>query len=156
GTIVRENFKGSGRPRTLRLWPTCYKSVPIGMSQTVLSAAKRHKNHLMRQQESLLPDVLFRHRSIVAAPCPRVFRWHERPEALLDLPPLHRWVRTEQQVGGLRDGGRVTIAVGAGRFRWRWAARHFGFIQDEQFCDEQLTGPSALWRHTHRFEPIGP
>jgi ligand-binding SRPBCC domain-containing protein len=99
--------------------------------------------------------VLFRHRSIVAAPCPRVFRWHERPEALLDLLPLHRWVRIEQQVGGLRDGGRVTIAIGAGPFRLRWSARHFGFIQDEQFCDEQLTGPFALWRHTHRFEPIG-
>jgi len=51
--------------------------------------------------------VVFRHSSIVAAPCARVFRWHERPEALLDLMPLRRWVRIEQQVGGLRDGGRL-------------------------------------------------
>ena len=98
----------------------------------------------------------FRHRSIVAVPCARVFRWHERPEALLDLMPLRRWVRIEQQVGGLREGGRVTIAIGAGRLCLRWEARHFGFIQDEQFCDEQLKGPFALWRHTHRFEAIAP
>jgi ligand-binding SRPBCC domain-containing protein len=103
-----------------------------------------------------MPSVLYRHSSIVAAPCARVFRWHERPEALLDLMPLSRWVRIEQQVGGLRDGGRVTIAVGSGPLRLRWEARHFGFIQDEQFCDEQLKGPFAVWRHTHRFEAMGP
>jgi uncharacterized protein len=100
--------------------------------------------------------VLFKHRSIVAAPRALVFRWHERPEALLDLMPLHRWVRIEQQVGGVRDGGRVTIVTGAGPFCLRWEARHFGFIQDQQFCDEQLRGPFALWRHTHRFEAMGP
>jgi ligand-binding SRPBCC domain-containing protein len=103
-----------------------------------------------------MSSMLFRHRSIVAVPCARVFRWHERPEALLDLMPLRRWVRIEQQVGGLREGGRVTIAIGAGRLCLRWEARHFGFIQDEQFCDEQLKGPFALWRHTHRFEAIAP
>ena len=100
--------------------------------------------------------VVFHHRSIVAAPRARVFRWHERPEALLDLMPFRRGVRIEQQVGGLHDGGRVTIALGAGPFRMRWEARHFGFIQDEQFCDEQLKGPFASWRHMHRFEAIGP
>jgi ligand-binding SRPBCC domain-containing protein len=100
--------------------------------------------------------VVFRHRSIVDAPRARVFRWHERPGALLDLMPLRRGVRIEQQAGGLHDGGRVTIALGAGPFRMRWEARHFGFIQDEQFCDEQLKGPFALWRHTHRFEATAP
>lgn len=98
---------------------------------------------------------MFRHRSIVAAPRARVFSWHERSEALLDLIPLGRWVRIEQQAGGLRDGGRVTIVIGGGPLRLRWEARHFGFIQDEQFCDEQLKGPFAVWRHTHRFEAIG-
>jgi ligand-binding SRPBCC domain-containing protein len=100
--------------------------------------------------------VVFAHRSIVSASAARLFQWHERPEALLDLVPLRRWVRIEHQVGGLRDGGRATIAVGAGPFRARWEARHFGFIQDEQFCDEQLSGPFAMWRHTHVFEAIGP
>lgn len=100
--------------------------------------------------------MVFHRRSIVAAPRARLFRWHERPEALLDLMPLHRWIRIEQNAGGLRDGGRVTIAIAAGPFRMRWEARHFGFIQDEQFCDEQLKGPFALWRHTHRFEAMGP
>ena len=100
--------------------------------------------------------MVFGHRSIVLAPAARVFKWHERPEALLDLLPLRRWVRLEHQLGGLHDGGRATIAIGAGPLRLRWEARHFGFIQDEQFCDEQLSGPFATWRHTHRFEAIGP
>lgn len=37
----------------------------------------------------------------------------------------------------------------------RWRARHFGFIQGEQFCDELVSGPFATWRHTHRIEAIG-
>jgi ligand-binding SRPBCC domain-containing protein len=100
--------------------------------------------------------VFFRYRSIVSTPAAELFRWHERPEALLDLMPVRRGVRIEDQVGGLHDGGRVTISIGAGPLRMRWKARHFGFVQGEQFCDELVGGPFATWRHTHRFEAIGP
>lgn len=100
-------------------------------------------------------SVIFRYRSIVSVPAAELFRWHERPEALLDLMPVRWGVRIEDQVGGLHDGGRVTLSIGAGPLRMRWKARHFGFIQDEQFCDEQVSGPFATWRHTHRIEAIG-
>lgn len=99
--------------------------------------------------------MLFRYRSIVSASAAELFRWHERPEAVLDLVPFRRWVRIEDQRGGLHDGGTVTIAMGLGRLRLRWRARHFGFIQDEQFCDELVDGPFAIWRHTHRVEAMG-
>ena len=98
---------------------------------------------------------LFAYRSTIPASAVDVFKWHERPEALLDLIPGRRWVRIEEQVGGLRDGGRVIFSIGAGPLRVRWEARHFGYIENTQFCDEQLRGPFALWRHTHRIESIG-
>jgi len=102
------------------------------------------------------PDItVFERRSTLPARPADVFRWHERPEALLDLMPSHRGIRIEQQTGGLHDGGRVTLSFGVGRFRMRWEARHYGYVRDRQFCDEQVRGPFKIWRHTHRVEPAG-
>jgi uncharacterized protein YbjT (DUF2867 family)/ligand-binding SRPBCC domain-containing protein len=98
---------------------------------------------------------VFTYSSVVAGSAADVFRWHERPEALLDLIPSRRLMRIETQTGGLRDGGRVAFSVGVGPLRARCEARHYGYIQGTQFCDEQIRGPFAVWRHTHRVEPIG-
>jgi ligand-binding SRPBCC domain-containing protein len=84
-----------------------------------------------------------------------LFRWHERPEALQDLLPPGRFVRIESRDGGVRDGDTVTLSIGVGPFRIRWKARHFGYVRDVQFCDEQVSGPFKAWRHTHRVEPKG-
>ena len=97
----------------------------------------------------------FTYSSIVGAPAAEVFRWHERPGALAALTPASL-VRIERQEGGIRDGGRVALSIGLGRTRVRWAMRHHGYIAGRRFCDEQVTGPFAVWRHAHLFEPIGP
>ena len=97
----------------------------------------------------------FTYSSVIGAPAAEVFRWHEQPEALAALTPA-ALVRIEQQEGGIRDGGRVTASIGLGRARARWTIQHYGYIHDRRFCDEQLRGPFALWRHMHLFEPIGP
>jgi ligand-binding SRPBCC domain-containing protein len=97
---------------------------------------------------------VFEKRSIVGVSAERLFRWHERPGAILDLMPLRNVARVEHQDGGLREGGRIVFSVGAGPLRIRWEARHFGYVEGRQFCDEQVSGPFAVWRHTHRFEPI--
>ena len=55
----------------------------------------------------------FLYRSIVEAPAPVVFHWHERPEAIERLLPA-RLVRIEHRSGGIRDGGRVVLAIGVG------------------------------------------
>jgi lipocalin/uncharacterized protein YbjT (DUF2867 family)/ligand-binding SRPBCC domain-containing protein len=96
----------------------------------------------------------FSYGSIFRAPADELFRWHERPEALAALTP--RWLmRIEGQAGGIRDGGRVTLSIGVGRARVRWVTRHYGYIAGRRFCDEQVRGPFAVWRHTHVFEPVG-
>jgi uncharacterized protein YbjT (DUF2867 family)/ligand-binding SRPBCC domain-containing protein len=99
---------------------------------------------------------LFTHRSVVHGSAEDVFGWHERPEALLDLTPLRRWVRIDSQTGGLRDGGRVMFSVGIGPLRVFSEARHYDYVSGRQFSDEQVRGPFKIWRHTHRIEAIGP
>jgi len=96
----------------------------------------------------------FTYGSIIGAPAAEVFRWHEQPGALAALTPS-RLVRIEQQEGGIRDGGRVTFSIGVGSVRMRWVLRHYGYIACRRFCDEQVRGPFAVWRHAHSFEPIG-
>ena len=96
----------------------------------------------------------FTYRSIIGAPAAEVFRWHEQPGALAALTPS-RLVRIEQQAGGIRDGGRVTVSIGVGSLRVRWVLRHHGYIAGRRFCDDQVRGPFVFWRHAHLFEPIG-
>ncbi len=98
---------------------------------------------------------VFTFRSVVPGRAADLFRWHERPQAVMDLLPSRRFVRIERQTGGLRDGGVLTIALGVRPLSLRWEARHYGYVRDRQFCDEQVRGPFKLWRHTHRIEPIG-
>jgi ligand-binding SRPBCC domain-containing protein len=82
-------------------------------------------------------------RTVIDAPAREVFEWHERPEALLELLPSTRFIRILRRSGGLRDGGRVRLALGVGPLRLLWEAVHFGYVKGEQFCDEQVRGPFA-------------
>ncbi len=38
--------------------------------------------------------------------------------------------------------------------RMQWEARITAFAWDDHFCDEQLSGPFAYWRHCHRVEAV--
>jgi lipocalin/uncharacterized protein YbjT (DUF2867 family)/ligand-binding SRPBCC domain-containing protein len=96
----------------------------------------------------------FTYSSIIDAPPADVFRWHEQPGALAALTPA-ALVRIEQQESGIRDGGAVTVSIGLGRARLRWSMRHYGYIDGRRFCDEQVAGPFAVWRHAHLFESLG-
>jgi uncharacterized protein YbjT (DUF2867 family)/ligand-binding SRPBCC domain-containing protein len=97
----------------------------------------------------------FTYSSVLGAPAADVFHWHEQPGALAALAPA-ALVRIEEQEGGIRDGGRVTVSIGLGRVRFRWSMRHYGYIDGRRFCDEQVAGPFAVWRHAHLCEPLGP
>jgi ligand-binding SRPBCC domain-containing protein len=97
----------------------------------------------------------FTHSSVLGVPAADIFRWHEQSGALAALTPAVL-VRIEEQEGGIRDGGRVTVSIGLGPARLRWSIRHYGYIDGRRFCDEQVAGPFAVWRHTHLFESLGP
>jgi len=97
----------------------------------------------------------FTYCSLVTGRAADLFRWHERPDALLDLLPSRRFVRIERRTGGLRDGGCLAFSIGLGPLRMRWEARHYGYILGQRFCDEQIRGPFKIWRHTHRFVAVG-
>jgi lipocalin/uncharacterized protein YbjT (DUF2867 family)/ligand-binding SRPBCC domain-containing protein len=97
----------------------------------------------------------FAYCSIIGAPAAEVFHWHEQPGALAALTPP-ALVRIDEHEGGIRDDGRVTLSIGIGPARVRWMMRHYGYVVGRQFCDEQVRGPFAVWRHAHLFEPIGP
>ncbi|RPI55615.1 MAG: DUF2867 domain-containing protein [Acidobacteria bacterium] len=97
----------------------------------------------------------FTYCSMIGAPAAEVFRWYEQPGSLAALTPP-ALVRIEEQDGGIGDDGRVTLSIGIGPARVRWVARHYGYTAGRRFCDEQVRGPFAVWRHAHLFEPIGP
>jgi len=82
-----------------------------------------------------------------------VFRWHERPDAVRQLIPPTTFVRLEQHEGSLANGS-VRLSIGLGPVRMRWETRLFGYVRDSRFCDEQVSGPFAVWRHVHSVEPI--
>lgn len=98
----------------------------------------------------------FTYRSILPGHAADVFRWHERPESLPSLLPPGGLIRIDGRTGGVRDGDSVALSLGLGPLRVRWLARHFGYVRDREFSDEQLRGPFKRWRHTHRVAPLGP
>ena len=104
---------------------------------------------------SPVPSETFTYTSLLSARPADVFRWHERPEALVDLLPSRRFVRIDRRAGGLQDGGSIAFSIGIGPLRLRWHARHYGYIPGERFCDEQVRGPFRIWRHVHRFVAVG-
>jgi hypothetical protein len=84
------------------------------------------------------------------------FRWHGRPGAFERLTPPWEAVRVEEKSGGIEDGARVVLRMGAGPLAVRWVAEHCDYVEGRQFRDVQVSGPFALWRHTHRVTPAAP
>lgn len=83
-----------------------------------------------------------------------VFAWHERPGALERLTPPWAVVDVLEKEGGIRDGARVALRVHRGPTSFKWVLRHKDYIANEQFRDEQISGPFKSWLHTHLFTPI--
>ncbi len=99
---------------------------------------------------------LFVRRSRIAAPAAEVFRWHARPGAFERLTPPWERVAVVEKTGGIEDGARAVLRMGAGPFAVRWVAEHHDYVEGAQFRDVQVSGPFARWEHTHRVAPDGP
>ena len=85
-----------------------------------------------------------------------LFDWHEAPGAFQRLTPPGEPVKVLRQVGGIRDGAQVSVAVGPWPFALRWDLQHRDYRYGESFTDEQIRGPFAAWRHVHRRRSTGP
>ncbi|MHC4233550.1 MAG: TIGR01777 family oxidoreductase [Planctomycetota bacterium] len=98
-----------------------------------------------------MPRTTFR--TDIPASARDVFAWHSRPGALERLVPPWEDVRVLERSGGLEDGAQTVISLRKGPLRVRWTALHSDYVEGRQFVDEQVEGPFAVWRHTHRFIP---
>jgi uncharacterized protein (TIGR01777 family) len=96
----------------------------------------------------------FQYRSEMPASAAEVYAWHVRPGALERLLPPWMDARVIRREGGVEDGGTVLMELAFGPWRGTWLARHEDPVVGRQFVDEQVEGPFAKWRHTHRFMPI--
>lgn len=98
----------------------------------------------------------FRASSRIEHPAPRVFDWHLRAGALERLTPPWSGVTVESRRGcPPKDGSRVVLRIPLGPFRARWEAEHRDFVAGSRFRDVQVSGPFALWEHTHSVLPEG-
>src|SRR5262245_50321323 len=78
--------------------------------------------------------------------------WHSRRGAFERLVAPWDHVEMRSRTGGI-DSGEVEVAIWAAGIRTTWRMRHTDFRPGEEFCDEQVSGPMAAWRHRHRFLP---
>lgn len=88
------------------------------------------------------------------APPEAVWSFHADPGGLARITPKPVRVAVDAFEPPLRAGSRIRLTMGAGPLRSRWELVVTGFDAGVQFVDEQVSGPFARWRHTHRFEPI--
>lgn len=84
-----------------------------------------------------------------------VFAWHERPGALERLTPPWADMEVIERSGGIRDGGTISLKIRRGPTSFRWDLRHRDYVENKQFCDEQVDGPMKRWSHVHRFDGNG-
>lgn len=93
-------------------------------------------------------------RSPIAAPRAALYAWHARPGAFERLTPPGQRVRLVEDSGGIADGARKVLAIGA--LGIRWVALHDGHVEGHRFRDVQQRGPFRRWEHTHTFLDDGP
>ncbi|TXD42798.1 TIGR01777 family protein [Lujinxingia vulgaris] len=86
----------------------------------------------------------------------KLYDWHARPGAFERLVPPWESIEVLEQSGGIADGARQVMRIQQGPVGVIWEAHHRDHIEGRQFVDEQVRGPFKRWRHTHRFEDLGP
>lgn len=89
----------------------------------------------------------------IEKPASEVFAWHERPGAFARLAPPWQKLEVISQIGGIRDGARVSLRTKIGPVWVQWDVEHRDYVEGVQFRDVQMRGPFAHWEHLHRVEP---
>lgn len=97
---------------------------------------------------------VFEKRTTLYAPADALFGWHASPGAFERLAPPWETLRIIERTGSIRNGDRLTFQLRKWPAWITWEAVHRGFVDGEQFVDEQVRGPFRRWVHTHRFERV--
>lgn len=98
----------------------------------------------------------FVHRSVLDAPAPVVFSFHERSDAFeLLLPP---WQKADilEPPTSLEVGTIVRLRARLGPFSQLIEAEHVEYEAGRMFADRMNRGPFKFWLHRHVIEPRGP
>ena len=97
--------------------------------------------------------------SIQDLPAPRseVFAFFSDPANLEALTPawLHFEVLTPRPLPQ-GEGALFEYRLRVRGLPIRWKTLIEAFVPGEKFVDRQISGPYALWHHTHRFEDLPP
>ncbi len=89
-------------------------------------------------------------------PLPEVFEFFSAAQNLERLTPS--WLRFEVVSPApveMRDGTVIDYRLRVHGVPLRWTSRIESWEPGVRFVDRQITGPYALWHHTHDFEAIG-
>jgi ligand-binding SRPBCC domain-containing protein len=92
--------------------------------------------------------------SLIRAPPPRVFAFHELPDALARLTPPWESSRVIQAAKISEVGSEAIVETRIlGLIPVHWVARHTAYDPPRMFEDVQVKGPFRFWRHRHLVEP---
>jgi len=96
---------------------------------------------------------VFRDRFRVKAPLEAVAAFHASTAALRKLSPPPIFVQLHH-IEPLAEGSISEFTLWFGPLPLRWRAVHSQVNPASGFCDTQLSGPMAAWRHTHSWEAL--
>ena len=93
---------------------------------------------------------LFEHTATFPFSRETVWNWHARPGAVRRIMPDWEGIRPVE-VGGITDGAVTEFRMKIGIVPQRWVAKHYDYVEGQQFCDNMVKGPFGRWNHVHKF-----
>lgn len=90
---------------------------------------------------------------VVAAPPEEAFAFYADPSNLEAITPPWLRFRIVQAPGRLHAGARLSYRLRLFGLPVRWETEIVAWRPPRSFTDVQVSGPYAVWEHTHRLAP---